>query len=307
MDGTGLAIGVDIGGSKLRAGLVSRDGSLDGRSSEGIGSDPGAVVARIRDLCLGLASTAVAAIGIGVPGRVDGRRRSVLSGGYVDLSSAHLVERIEDALGRPVVVDNDCNMALAAEMAVGAARGRSNVVMFTIGTGIGGALALDGQVVRGAATAGQLGHLTVLQDGPPCNCGRRGCVETTSSGTALGRHVRDAGLPPDTRVEELIEAASRGDVRSGAVLLKWVGPLRSAIDSMVAAVCPDLVLLGGGLGAAAHAALARAPAVSPWYQCPVGAALLGDDAGVIGAGLMAARAARTGDVSRPLGHGASPA
>ncbi len=307
MDGTGLAIGVDIGGSKLRAALVARDGSLDGRSSEGIGSDPGAVVARIRELCLGLASTAVAAIGIGVPGRVDGRRRSVLSGGYVDLSSAHLVERVEDAVGLPVVVDNDCNMALVAEMAVGAARGNSNVVMFTIGTGIGGALALDGRVVRGTATAGQLGHLTVLQDGAPCNCGRRGCVETTSSGTALGRHVRDAGLPPDTRVEGLIEAASRGDVRSGEVLLKWVGPLRSAIDSMVAAVCPDLVLLGGGLGGAAHEALARAPAVSPWYQCPVRAALLGDDAGVIGAGLMAARAVRTGDAARLLGRGAAPA
>ncbi|WP_245501356.1 ROK family protein [Lichenibacterium minor] len=291
MHGTPLAIGVDIGGTNLRVALVAGDGSLTARSSERIGTDPDAVVARIRDLCLGLRSSAVTAIGIGVPGRVDGIRRTVLSGGYVDLSSSRIVERVEDAVGLPVAIDNDCNMALVAEMAVGAARNRDDVVMFTIGTGIGGAVALGGRIVRGTATAGQLGHLTVSQGGEPCNCGRRGCVETTSSGTALGRHVREAGLPPETRVEDLIQAASRGDARCGEVLLRWVGPLRSAIDSMVAAVSPELVLLGGGLGGAAHRALAGAPAVSPWYRCPVGAAQLGDDAGVIGSGLAAARAA----------------
>lgn len=305
MDRSPLAIGVDIGGSNLRAALVAGNGSLTERSSERIGSSPDAVVARIRDLCRALSTPAVSAIGIGVPGRVDGRRGTVLSGGYVDLSSAGLVERIEDATGLPVAIDNDCNMALVAEMAIGAAQGQGNVVMFTIGTGIGGALALDGQVVRGAATAGQLGHLTVARDGAPCNCGRRGCVETTSSGTALGRHIGEAGLSPDTRVEELIAAAACGDARSGEVLLNWVGPLRSAIDSMVAAVCPDLVLLGGGLGRAAHEALARAPAVSPWYRCPVAAALLGDDAGVIGSGLLAARAIGTGGASAPSFRGAS--
>ena len=304
MDGSTLAIGVDIGGSNLRAALVAGDGSLEARSSERVGSTPDAVVSRIRGLCLGLQSSAVAAIGIGVPGRVDGRRRTVLSGGFVDLSSARLAERVEDATGVPVVIDNDCNMALAAEMAIGAARDDANVVMFTIGTGIGGALALDGRVVRGTATAGQLGHLTVSQDGAACNCGRRGCVETTSSGTALGRLIREAGLPPDTRVAGLIEAASRGDVRSDEVLARWIGPLRSAIDSMVAAVSPDVVLLGGGLGGAAHEALARAPALSPWYRCPVRAAFLGDDAGVSGSGLTAARVAEAGDVSGLPGRGA---
>lgn len=289
-------IGVDVGGSNLRAARVGRDGALDDRRSERISRDPDAAVSRIRDLCRDLGSSPVAGIGIGIPGRVDGRRRRVLSGGYIDFAASRLVERIEDAVGVPVSIDNDCNMALVAEMAVGAARGARDVVMFTIGTGIGGAVALDGVVARGAGTAGQLGHLTVAADGPPCNCGRRGCVETLSSGSALGRRVAEAGFPPETRLDDLEAAAARGDARAEAVLSGWIAPLRSAIDSMVAAVCPDLVLLGGGLGGAAAAALVRAPAASPWYQCAVRAALLGDEAGVIGAGLAAG--GRTGGDGR---------
>ena len=258
---------------------------------ESISRDADLVVGRILDLCRDVATSSVKGIGIGLPGRVDARRRVALSGGYVDFAGTRLVERIEDATGLPVAIDNDCNMALVAEMAFGAARGCRNVVMFTIGTGIGGALALDGLVVRGAATAGQLGHLSVVDEGLLCNCGRRGCVETTSSGSALGRLIGEAGLPPGTRVEDLRAASAMGEARAADVLRRWAAPLRAAIDSMVAAVAPDIVLLGGGLGDAAREALEYAPAISPWYQCRVEAALLGDDAGVIGAGLTARKAA----------------
>ena len=211
----------------------------------------------------------------------------MLSGGYLDLSGIDLAPRLEDATGKRVVLDNDCNMALLAEMGQGAARGCADVVMFTIGTGIGGAIALEGRIARGTGTAGQLGHLQVVEAGPPCNCGRRGCVETTSSGSALVRLLHEAGLPAGTRVDALLAAAEAGDTGAGQVLDRWAGPLRAAVDSMVAAVAPELVLLGGGLGAAAHRALNRVPAPSPWYRCPVRAAALGDDAGVIGAGLAA--------------------
>lgn len=285
------AIGVDIGGSKLRAARVDGSGRLEHRVSEEIGRDPDGVVRRIAELCRSLDQPSVAAIGIGVPGRVDAHRREVFSGGYVDLAGTRLAERLEVEIGKPVAIDNDCNMALVAEMSIGAARACRNVVMFTIGTGIGGAIALDGAIVRGEGTAGQLGHLTVESDGMICNCGRRGCVETTSSGRALGEHIAKAGLPSHSRIEDILSAADAGDSVAADVLVRWIGPLRSAIDSMVAAVSPDLVLLGGGLGQAAHDALARAPAVSPWYQCRVAAAQLGDDAGVIGAGLAGGRTA----------------
>lgn len=279
------AIGVDLGGTNLRIGRVLADGRLDHRVVEPITRDPTVVLARVLALCHELIDPDVESIGVGIPGRVDARRRQVLSGGYLDLSGSGIAERLEDATGRRVVVDNDCNMALVAEMACGSARGCADVVMFTIGTGIGGAIASDGRIVRGTATAGQLGHLQVVDHGELCNCGRRGCVETTSSGSALGRHLAEAGRPPDARVDALLDEAEAGDGVAGRVLDRWVGPLRAAIDSMVAAVAPELVVLGGGLGGAAQRALRRAPALAAWYRCPVHAAQLGDDAGVIGAGL----------------------
>ncbi|TJW58769.1 MAG: ROK family protein, partial [Mesorhizobium sp.] len=101
--------------------------------------------------------------------------------------------------------------------------------------------------------------------GEACVCGRRGCVETTSSGTALGRHIARAGLGPDVSVDQLFARDAGGDPLARDVLEAWAGPLRAAIDTTVAMFDPDLVLLGGGLGLAAHRALARAPALAPWY------------------------------------------
>ena len=142
-------------------------------------------------------------------------------------------------------------------------------------------------MLRGRGTGGQLGHVTVQFDGLPCVCGRLGCVETTSSGTAFGRLVAEAGLPTGTRAEALLDREAAGDRVARAILDAWALPLRAAIDSVVAAVDPEVVLLGGGLGAAAHRALARAPSMSAWTRCPVVPAQLGDDAGVIGAAVSA--------------------
>ena len=281
-----VAIGIDIGGTNLRAALVSGAGEILGRVSERITRDPNALLTRIIEVVEDLDREGVTSIGIGVPGRVDARRRLALSGGYVDLSKIALGDRIRAASRKEVVIDNDCNMALIAEIAVGAARGRENVAMLTIGTGIGGAIVQEGKIVRGKMSAGQLGHVTVDLHGPLCLCGRHGCVETTSSGTALGRHIAEAGLARDTTVDKLLALDAAGDKAARALLLAWAGPLRAAIDSIVAIVDPELVLLGGGLGAAAHRALAVVTvAQSDWYQCELGTAELGDDAGVIGAAL----------------------
>ena len=282
------AIGIDIGGTNLRAARISQTGEILERLCEKVTvRDAGVVLARIGELARALDRPNVVAIGLGVPGRVDARRRAVLSGGYVDLSSVPLARGVEQATGRPVIIDNDGNMALVAEIAVGAARGRENVVMFTIGTGIGGAIVLEREIVRGRMAAGQLGHITVEMDGARCACGRSGCVETLSSGTALRRLIDEAGLPSETQAADLLERAAAGDGEAAGLMLRWVRPLRAAIDSVIAAFDPELVLLGGGLGQAARAALTVVPALAPWYQCPVEAAALGDDAGVIGAGLCA--------------------
>ncbi|WEK49384.1 MAG: ROK family protein [Candidatus Kaistia colombiensis] len=287
MPDTSTAIGIDIGGTNLRAARVSGAGEILERLSERIDRDADIAIGRIIELVRQLDRLDVTAIGIGVPGRVDARRRTVLSGGYLNLAGAALAERVEVATGKPVIIDNDCNMALVAEIAVGAGRGRENVVMFTIGTGIGGAIVQEGQILRGRGTAGQLGHITVDVHGAACVCGRRGCVETTSSGTALARHIREAGLPDDTSIDDIFRRAAKGSHAARQVLDAWAGPLRAAIDSASAAFDPDLVLLGGGLGKAAHKALLKIPALAPWYQYPVLAAELGDDAGVIGAAVCA--------------------
>ncbi|MEI9420070.1 ROK family protein [Mesorhizobium sp. Cs1299R1N1] len=282
-----MAIGIDIGGTNLRAARISGTGEILKRLSEKSAPDPELVLGRIADMVRLLDTPDVVAIGVGVPGRVDARRGAVLSGGYVNLASVALAQRLESMTGKPVVLDNDCNMALAAEMVLGAGQGHDNIAMFTIGTGIGGAVVQNRRIMRGRATAGQLGHITVDVNGEVCACGRRGCVETTSSGTALGRHIARAGFGPNVSADQLFARDAAGDIKARGILETWARPLRAAIDTTVAMFDPDLVLLGGGLGLAAHRALGHAPALAPWYQCPVAPAQLGDDAGVIGAALQA--------------------
>ena len=279
-----LAIGIDIGGTHIRAACVTGTGAILARASARSSADAATVLARCLSLIAEMHRPNVAAIGIGVPGQVHVTTRAVLSGGYVDLSSLPFAAEVEAATGLPVTLDNDANMALLGEVACGAARGCANVVMLTIGTGIGGAILNNGQVLRGRGAAGQLGHLMVEPEGRVCVCGKVGCVETVSSGTAFGVHLAEAGLPAATRVADLLE---RHDQAADKVLSAWAAPLRRALDTLIATCNPDLVLLGGGAGDAAVAALARFPARASWFNAPVVAAALGDDAGVVGAALAA--------------------
>ena len=278
------AIGIDIGGTKMRAARVSADGVMFAHRVMPTPKTSDAVMAQIDALISELVESGVAAIGIGVPGRVDASKGKVLSGGFVDLSGMPLAERLTKAGSRGVFIDNDANMALVAESRIGAAKGLAHAILLTIGTGIGGAIMDSGRIIHGRATAGQLGHVTVDANGAACACGGRGCVETTSSGTALRRHIAAAGLAPTTSIAELLR---REDSAAKSIIAAWAGPLRAAIDGLVAALDPEVVILGGGLGAAACAALAGFPARSSWYQCQVAPARLGDDAGVIGAALAA--------------------
>jgi glucokinase len=278
-------IGIDVGGTNVRAARIA-GGEIVAWHSLPTASNADKVIGQILELTRSLDSPDVVAMGVGVPGRVDVSKGEVLSGGFVDFVGASLRNRLQDRLGKPVAIDNDATMALIGEAKSGAARGRSHAALLTIGTGIGGALLSDGKIFRGRATAGQLGHLAVETGGEVCLCGRRGCIETWSSGTALGALIRKAGLDPKTRVEDLLASAETHAV-AARVLEAWARPLRGAIDSLVAVLDPEIVVLGGGLGIAAHQALTRFPAQSTWYQCPVVPAELGDRAGVIGAAVLA--------------------
>ena len=280
-----LTIGVDVGGTNVRAARIGPDGLMSGLlkvRTDSMPSVPDVVEALVRRLL----SDDVVAVGVGIPGRLDRDRSKVLSAGFVNVAGIPLGEVLSARIGRPVVLDNDAHMALVGELAVGAAKDVDDVVMFTVGTGIGGAVADARNVLRGRGNAGQLGHLTVDPNGPECNCGRRGCSEVYVSGTALSGYIVAAGLPPGTSVETLIDTHGQSPA-AAAVLTRWVTSWRHAIDTVVAVLDPDLVVLGGGLGAAAAAAIQGAAPASSWFECPVVAAALGDDAGVVGAGLRA--------------------
>jgi len=282
-----VAIGIDIGGTNLRAARVAADGTVLARARAASTRDPAEVLARLVALVAEVHTPAVAAIGVGVPGRVDFARRAVLGGGFVDLSAVAVVETIEERFARPVVIDNDAGMALIAEARLGAGRGARHLALLTIGTGIGGGLMEDGRIVRGRAAAGQLGHIPVDPAGPPCLCGRPGCVEPMSSGTALGGLIRAAGLLEGTTAAALLDRAQRGDRGAQGILAAWSGPLRRAIGALVASVDCERVILGGGLGREAAAAVAMLPAEDCWYHATIVPAELGDDAGIIGAALAA--------------------
>lgn len=278
------AIGIDIGGTKIRAARIAPDGKILQRLIEPTEKSPAKLLTQIEHLVEQVANAKTIAIGIGIPGRVNAITREVLSGGYINLSGTAIPDLIRRCGNRPLFYDNDASMALIAEARLGAARTHRHIVMLTIGTGIGGALMLEGKIVHGKATAGQLGHVTIDRHGPLCLCGRKGCLETYSSGTALGRLIEVSGLATNTTLESLL---AQNDEVARTVLSNWIEPLRAGIDSLVAIFDPELVVLGGGLGASACRALEAIPGTSPWYQCPIVPAALGDDAGVIGAALFA--------------------
>lgn len=276
-------IGLDVGGTNLRAARVGADGRI--LASARLATRRDAVLQDCLSLIAQLRTPDVTAIGMGLPCRVDPLRHTVSAGGYVDLSATDPWEIIGTATGLPVTIENDATMALIGEMAFGAARGLRSVVLLTIGTGIGGAIVDRGQVLRGKDTAGQLGHLIVRPDGLRCVCGGRGCVETESAGLALPRHVAAHGLPPDTRAETLLAST---DPAARAALHDWAAPLRTAIDSLAVTLAPEAILIGGGLGGAMAAALRDVPkGTGDWFDPVVRPAELGDDAGVIGAAAAA--------------------
>ncbi len=285
------AIGIDVGGTNLRAARVSAEGQVLALERLPTRRDGRAVMDDCLRLIAGLMTPQVAGIGIGLPCRVDPLRRQVQAGGYVDLSMLDPWEEVRAATGLTPEIENDATMALLGEVAFGAARGLSSVVALTIGTGIGGAILDRGQVLRGRDTAGQLGHLIVNPGGHPCVCGARGCVEAESAGTAFARHLAEHGYPAGTRAEVLARSA---DPAAAAVLRAWAGPLRVAIDNLTVTLAPEAVVIGGGAGAGMVAALGLVQkGTGDWFDMPVRAALLGDDAGVIGAAASALRARAT--------------
>ncbi|GCD91754.1 ROK family protein [Nocardioides sp. LS1] len=314
----GVFIGVDVGGTKVLAAVVSASGEVvrtARRSTPGRRVDAAlvedALTAAVEDVAAG---ETVEGVGIAAAGFVDAEGARVMFAPHLPWRGEHVRDRLAERWGTTVALDNDANCAALAEVTYGAGRGASDVVMVTLGTGIGGALVLGGRVHRGRnGMAGEFGHMQVVPDGQPCECGNRGCWEQYSSGNALVRFARARIGHEPTVLEELChgnpdllmgpmvtDAAEAGDLvarQAFGSVGEWLGV---GVANLVAAFDPDCVVVGGGVSAAGDRLLE--PARSALVRSLVGGgqrvvpplvrAALGPEAGVVGAADLARAAAR---------------
>src|SRR5690348_3287354 len=253
------AIGVDLGGTKILAGVVTLAGTVVRQherptpieSQDALVAELGAAIAEV------LADD-VGAIGLGDPGPLDlvaGRTYDMVN---LPLHDFPLRDHMAQRFGLPVGIDNDANAAAIGEWRAGAGRGVDDLVMLTLGTGVGGGVVSGGAPFRGRNGEGaELGHVTIVHDGRPCQgaCRGRGHLEAYTSGHAASEAAREA-FGPSADAHRLIRLANEGDAQARAILEELAGYLGSGIGSFVNVFAPGLVLLGGGFGVAAFDHLA---------------------------------------------------
>ena len=267
-------VGIDLGGTKIYTALADSRGRIvaEARIPTGAGDGPEAVIGRIvetynqvKDLTpVGVAGPA--AIGIGSPGSLDPVKGVVFrSPNLSGWNNIPLREKLEQITGLPVYVDNDANLAALGEYFFGAGRGSRHMVYVTVSTGIGAGLILDGHIYRGAGGgAGEVGHMVLDPDGPLCGCGRRGCLESLSSGTAMASRARElvaagrgrailreaGGNPGDITAVSVAKASASGDPEATGIISTAGDYLGMGMANMVNLINPDRLVLGGGaLGA----------------------------------------------------------
>jgi glucokinase len=290
-------IGVDVGGTKILAAVVSRDGSVGSRLERP--SDHSSQDALLEELDalveeLHRAEPEVRALGFGVPSRIDQRAGRALKSVNIPLEGVDLRERMRERHGLPVGLDNDANAAAIGEWQAGAARGARHVVMLTLGTGVGGGLILDGKPYRGATGSGaELGHIVLEPGGPPCGCGGFGHLESFAAGPAADRVARTL-YGDGANAHELVRRGRAGEPEALEALAGIGRYLGAAIASFVNVFEPEVVVVGGGFGAAGELLLGPAREVvavdglEPARDTVrIVEAELGIEAGVIGAGMVA--------------------
>lgn len=290
------AIGVDVGGTKILAGLVRRDGTIERRHERATPvASQAELVAELERAVEELRAERVAAIGFGVPSTIDQRAGRAVSSVNIPLVDLDLRAHMAARFGLPVGIDNDANAAAIAEWRFGAGRGARHMVMLTLGTGVGGGLILDGRPYRGAVgAAAELGHIVIEHDGEPCQgtCTGHGHLETLASGREATEAAR-AAFGPVADSHRLVRLAREGDVRAREILEELGRRLGSALGSLVNVFNPELIVIGGGFAAAGDLVLEPAVEVMRREALPPAADLvrvvraeLGTAAGLVGAALV---------------------
>ena len=310
-----LAIGVDVGGTKIAAGVVDESGLVVDQERVRTPGDSEGLRAAITVIVNELKSRHdVIAVGLGAAGFVNAERTSVFFSAHVAFSNAPTAEILADAVGLPVRIENDANAAAWAENAFGAGRGERDQLLVAVGTGIGGGLILDGELYRGGrGVAAEIGHINYVPGGRRCQCGRDGCWEEYASGNALQRMGREAaadgsaptllaradGDPSAVTGTLITELARQGHAEGIGLFERLAEPLGTGIASLVAVLDPNVVVVGGGVSDAGEFLLGPTrPAVERelsgrGHREPpeIRLAALGNDAGLIGAADLARRSA----------------
>jgi glucokinase len=262
------AIGVDVGGTGTKAGIVNRDGEILLRVSRP--TDPSAgtkgIIGVVEELLAraGDSGAAIDAIGVGAAGFIHAPSGSVTFAPNLTYDDPHIALALFGRTGLPVIVDNDANAAAWGERRFGTARGATDMVLLTVGTGIGSGIVANGHLVRGHTGAGaEFGHVVIDPEGPHCNCGLRGCLEQFASGRAIARIARDAvgtdqassildfsGSIDDITAEHVGKAARERDETARSVLRRAGNYLGIGLSNIANLFDPEVIVLGGGVVAA---------------------------------------------------------
>lgn len=321
MAGTGvgpLVAGIDLGGTKILAGVVDAEHRILGRAKrvtparEGADAILFAMLEAVREAMsqAGVTESDLAAVGVGSPGPLDTEAGVILFSSNLNVKQFALGPELAKALGRPVLVQNDVRVGGYAEFKLGAGRGYQNLIAAFVGTGIGGCFIMHGDVVKGhTGNAGELGHIIIKANGPKCGCGTRGCLEALASKTAIARRVNKMirrGIPtvlktkvdPKTnrlKSKDLASAVMEGDVVAIEEVHRAAHFLGLGLASLINVIGPEVVIVGGGVATALgnpYLELVRAAArphtlADRGGRISILGASLGDNAGILGGALLA--------------------
>jgi len=313
---TALACGVDVGGTKILGGVVDADGAIvEELRITSPATDPDAIQAAIASVVLELKSRHdISSVGVGAAGYIDKARKTVMFAPNIAWRDVDLSGGLEKQLDLPVIIENDANAAAWGEFAYGAGSDVDDLLLVTVGTGVGGGIVLDGSLYRGAFGVGaEIGHMRVVPGGILCGCGNLGCFEQYASGSALVRDVRAAAGAGSLLAQDLVDraqgdpqritgpmitdAARAGDafaIEALATLGTWLG---EGIASLTAVLDPAVVAIGGGVADADE--LLLGPTRAAFHnqltgrghrpELQIRRASLGNRAGLIGAADLARR------------------
>lgn len=309
-------VGIDLGGTNIKAGVVTEDGVLVNKESiktnanrkmEEIIYDMGKLASKVISLA-GIDKSDIKAIGIGSPGTPDNKEGILVYSNNLPFNMAPMRKLIKEVIDLPVYIDNDANCAGMAEAVSGAAKGTKESVTITIGTGIGAGVIVNGRIYSGFNQAGsEFGHTVLVSGGVPCSCGRKGCFEAYSSASALIRMTKEAAENnPDSLLNDVIKeegkvnakiafiAKRRGDKVASDVIDTYIEYLSDGLANAINTFMPEVLVIGGGVcneGDPLLLPLREKTLSKPYFgpgvkKTEIKIAEMGNDAGIVGAAMM---------------------